>query len=332
MKDNPSLDEDQIRAKLVAYCSDQSNSSVEKALRHASVKIRILTSDQDCRLSGKALKNAIEQDRAEGLIPCYVVATLGTTEICAFDRLYEIGPICNKHDAWLHVDAAYAGAAFICPEYRHLMKGIEYADSFVFNPHKWLLVNFDCAAMWLKNSFDLIQAFDIQRTYLNDTQTSSSIPSYRHWQIPLGRGFRALKLWTVLRTYGGEGLRNHIRTQISLAQYFEQLVRTDDRFIAEPKPAMSLVCFRLREGDSNTKKLLENLIEKKKVYMIGGTHKGQFVIRYAVGCEETTREDVEYCWARIKEEADEICSEIHFKDAVSSNLYIETLDLVEKLN
>lgn len=246
--------------------------------------------------------------------------------------MYELGPICNEEEAWLHVDAAYAGAAFVCPEYRHLMKGIEYVDSFVFNPHKWLLVNFDCAAMWLKNSLDLVEAFDIQRTYLTDTQVSTTVPAYRHWQLPLGRGFRALKLWTVLRAYGGEGLRDHIRNQISLAQHFEHLVRSDDRFVVEPKPAMSLVCFRLQEGDNNTKMLLDNLKKKKKIFMIGGNYRSRFVIRYAVGCEETTREDVEYCWNRINEEANEICAKIHFKNDISSKINSKALDFVEKIH
>ncbi|KAI8433739.1 hypothetical protein MSG28_015722 [Choristoneura fumiferana] len=267
MRNDPTLNEGELNAKLVAYTSDQCNSSVEKSGLLGSMKMRLLKSDPEGRLRGETLKNAFEEDRAKGLIPCYVIANLGTTGTCAFDPLYELGPVCNESDVWLHVDAAYAGAAFICPEFRGLMKGVEYADSFDFNPHKWMLVNFDCSAMWVKNGYDLINTFDIQRIYLDDVKTDIKIPDYRHWQIPLGRRFRALKLWTVLRIYGAEGIRNHLRNQISLAQHFAKLVREDDRFLVEPEPSMGLVCFRLKDGDIVTKKLLENLTEKKQIYM-----------------------------------------------------------------
>lgn len=313
-KVNPDLDEDLTKIKFVAYTSDQCNSSVEKSGVLGSMKMRLLKADSSGRLRGETLKRAFEEDKAKGLIPCYVVANLGTTGTCAFDPLYELGPVCEENNVWLHVDAAYAGAAFICPEYRHLMKGVEYADSFDVNAHKWLLVNFDCSAMWVKNGYDLINAFDVQRIYLDDVKVDLKIPDYRHWQMPLGRRFRSLKLWSVLRIYGAEGLRSHVRNQISLAQHFAKLVQADNRFIIEPEPAMGLVCFRLAEGDCLTKKLLENLVEKKRIFMVGATYRSRFIIRFVICSIFTTVEDVEVSWTLIKEEADTLHSDrLHSK-------------------
>ncbi|KAI8433737.1 hypothetical protein MSG28_015722 [Choristoneura fumiferana] len=326
MRNDPTLNEGELNAKLVAYTSDQCNSSVEKSGLLGSMKMRLLKSDPEGRLRGETLKNAFEEDRAKGLIPCYVIANLGTTGTCAFDPLYELGPVCNESDVWLHVDAAYAGAAFICPEFRGLMKGVEYADSFDFNPHKWMLVNFDCSAMWVKNGYDLINTFDIQRIYLDDVKTDIKIPDYRHWQIPLGRRFRALKLWTVLRIYGAEGIRNHLRNQISLAQHFAKLVREDDRFLVEPEPSMGLVCFRLKDGDIVTKKLLENLTEKKQIYMVAATYRGRYIIRFVVCSNLTTRQDIEISWNKIRQEADTIIQPtIHTKSQIPAINHFEIL-------
>lgn len=298
------MSEDDIRAKLIAYTSDQANSSVEKAGILGSMTMKLLKSDSTGRLRGETLKKAFEEDIANGFIPCYVVANLGTTGTCAFDPLYELGPVCQDADVWLHVDAAYAGSAFVCPEYRNLMKGVEYADSFDFNPHKWLLVTFDCSAMWVKRGYDLVNTFNIQRIYLADIDTNTKIPDYRHWQMPLGRRFRALKLWSVLKLHGAEGLRKHIRNHISLAQYFAKLVRSDMRFLVEPEPAMGLVCFRLRDGDILTKTLHDNLTNKKKIYMVAATHHDRYIIRFVICSRMMTKEDVDFSWGKIKEEAD----------------------------
>ncbi|CAF4759777.1 unnamed protein product [Pieris macdunnoughi] len=330
---NPDLDEDLTKIKFVAYTSDQCNSSVEKSGVLGSMKMRLLKADSSGRLRGETLKRAFEEDKAKGLIPCYVVANLGTTGTCAFDPLYELGPVCQKNDVWLHVDAAYAGAAFICPEYRHLMKGVEYADSFDINAHKWLLVNFDCSAMWVKDGYDLINAFDVQRIYLEDVKGDLKIPDYRHWQMPLGRRFRSLKLWSVLKIYGAEGLRRHIRGQISLAQHFTKLVQADNRFIVEPEPAMGLVCFRLVEGDYLTKKLLENLIEKKQIFMVGASCKGRFIIRMVICSQFTTVQDVEVSWKLVKDEADNIVNSdrLHSKSqSIASIDHLQNIDICEK--
>ncbi|CAB3230996.1 unnamed protein product [Arctia plantaginis] len=319
IRNDSTIDEDIIKPKLVAYTSDQCNSSVEKAGLLGSMKMRLLKADADGRLRGETLKRAFEEDREQGLIPCYVVANLGTTGTCAFDPLYELGPVCKEADVWLHVDAAYAGAAFICPEYRHLMKGVEHADSFDINPHKWMNVCFDCSAMWVKNGYDLIRAFDVQRIYLDDVQTDIKIPDYRHWQIPLGRRFRAMKLWTVMRIYGAEGLRNQIRKHIDLAQYFAKLMRADDRFLVEPEPSMGLVCFRLKGGDTITKKLLENLTKKRKIFMVAGTYRDRYMIRFVVCYRLTRKEDIDYSWKQIRDEADCVCTDkIHKKPQIAA--------------
>lgn len=330
-KNDPNLDEGVIRSKLVAYTSDQCNSSVEKAGVLGSMIMKLLKSDADGRLRGETLKNAFEEDRAQGLIPCYVVATLGTTATCAFDPLYELGPVCNEANVWLHVDAAYAGNAFICPEYRDLMKGVEYADSFDVNPHKWMLVHFDCSAMWLKDAYDVISTFDVQRIYLDDVKTTNKIPDFRHWQMPLGRRFRALKLWSVLKIYGAEGIRSYIRNHISLAQYFANLVRADERFVVEPEPSMGLVCFRLKTGDKITKELLENLTKKKEIYMVAGSYRGKYMIRYVICSRLTTKEDVDWSWNKIKVETELVCSEeIHKKPQIPAINHIQTAKLCEK--
>ncbi|KAG6452547.1 hypothetical protein O3G_MSEX007677 [Manduca sexta] len=282
-------------------------------------KMRLLQSDVNGCLRGETLKNAMNEDKALGFTPCYVIATLGTTATCAFDFLSELGPICKEANVWLHVDAAYAGSAFICPEYRYLMKGIEFIDSIVVNANKWIPVNFDCSTMWVRNSCDLMRAFDVQRAYLNDIADHQKIPDYRHWQIPLGRRFRSLKLWTVIKIYGAAGIRKHIRTQIALALYFAELVRADDRFVVEPGPSMGLVCFRLKEGENFTIQMLDILTKRKKVFMVAGSFKNKYVIRFVICSRLTTHEDIDYSWSKIKEVADLILN----ADKINSSTKID---------
>ncbi|KAJ8921112.1 hypothetical protein NQ315_015910 [Exocentrus adspersus] len=301
---NPELTEGDIKGKLIAYSSDQSNSSVEKAGLLGSMPMRLLPADDKGRLTASVLLDAIEKDKAQGLIPCYVVANLGTTPTCAFDDLNDLGPVCNKEQLWLHVDAAYAGTAFSCPEYRHLLNGVEYAESFNFNPHKWMLVNFDCSAMWVKDARYLVEAFNVERIYLKDNHKGLA-PEYRHWQISLGRRFRALKLWFVLRMYGVEGIQKHVRNQIALAQYFESLVRSDDRFQVCTS-SMGLVCFRLKGDDRLTKNLLEKVHQRRNIYVIPGQFHQRFVIRFAVCSRITERSDIDYAWQEFLSQAEEI--------------------------
>lgn len=304
MEKDPSLTEGDIKGRLVAYTSDQSNSSVEKAGLLGSMPMKLLPSDEDARLRGKTLREAIRKDREAGLIPCYVVATLGTTGTCAFDPLDELGMVCKEEGLWLHVDAAYAGAAFSCPEYRYLMKGCELADSFNFNPHKWMLVNFDCSALWVKNAQYLVEAFNVERIYLQHKHQGLA-PEYRHWQIPLGRRFRALKLWFVLRIYGVEGIQKHVRNQIALADYFENMVREDSRFEVCTS-SMGLVCFRLKGDDELTQTLLDKVTQRRNIYVIPCHFRGKLVIRFVVCSRITEKRDIDFAWNEFTSQADEI--------------------------
>lgn len=229
---------------------------------------------------------------------------MGTTNSCAFDRLDEIGPIANRYDVWVHVDAAYAGSAFICEEYRYLMNGVETAESFNFNPHKWLLVNFDCSAMWLKDPTWVVNAFNVDPLYLKHDMQGSA-PDYRHWQIPLGRRFRALKLWFVLRLYGIENLQNYIRKQISFAKYFEQLCRADDRFEIVEDVKMGLVCFRLNETNERNESLLKRINAGGKIHMVPSKIHDVYFLRMAVCSRYTNSKDMEYSWAEISRAATE---------------------------
>lgn len=293
LRSHPELTDAEIRGKLVAYSSDQSNSSVEKSGLLGAMPMKLLPADRNGVLKASTLLEAIKKDKANGLIPCYVVACLGTTPTCAFDDLSEIGPVCARENVWLHIDAAYAGAAFVCPEYRHLMVGVEYADSFNFNPHKWLLVNFDCSALWLKDAAALVDSFAVDRIYLKVNKLPS-MPEYRHWQIPLGRRFRALKLWFVLRIYGVDGLQNYIRKHVELAKYFEEFVREDNRFEVVSSN-LGLVCIRFGD-DHQTTKLLNKIMERGNLYVIGGQLDGKKNIRFAVCSRYCEKEDIEYAW------------------------------------
>ncbi|KAL0601062.1 Histidine decarboxylase [Plecturocebus cupreus] len=206
----PDADESCLNARLVAYASDQAHSSVEKAGLISLVKMKFLPVDDNFSLRGEALQKAIEEDKQRGLVPVFVCATLGTTGVCAFDCLSELGPICAREGLWLHIDAAYAGTAFLCPEFRGFLKGIEYADSFTFNPSKWMMVHFDCTGFWVKNKYKLQQTFSVNPIYLRHAN-SGAATDFMHWQIPLSRRFRSIKLWFVIRSFGVKNLQAHVR-------------------------------------------------------------------------------------------------------------------------
>ncbi|KAG7476043.1 aromatic-L-amino-acid decarboxylase [Solea senegalensis] len=266
---NPQLPEGEIFSKLVAYTSEQAHSSVERAALIGGVMIRKVPTDDTYAVRKDILKKMMEEDKAAGLIPFYFCATLGTTPSCAFDHITELGPICNEENIWMHVDAAYAGSAFICPEFRHLLNGIEFANSFDFNPHKWLLVNFDCSTMWVKDRADLIGAFKVDPLYLkHENQESGLVTDYRHWQIPLGRRFRSLKMWFVFRLYGVKGLQSHIRNHVALAKEFESLVRADKRFEVCAEVIMGLVCFRLKGPNELSENLLKKINQSREIHLV----------------------------------------------------------------
>uniref|UniRef100_A0A915KHL9 Dopa decarboxylase n=1 Tax=Romanomermis culicivorax TaxID=13658 RepID=A0A915KHL9_ROMCU len=231
------------------------------------------------------------EDRNLGLIPFFVSTTLGTTSCCSFDVLSEVGPVCRDENIWLHVDAAYAGSAFICPEFKPLMNGVEYAMSFNTNPNKWMLVSFDCSTMWVKDRFRLTQALVVDPLYLQHGWMDKAI-DYRHWGIPLSRRFRSLKLWFVIRMYGVEGLRRYIREHVRLAKKFEQLLKTDNRFEITNDVILGLVCFRLRTNNEINQKFLTKINASGKLHMVPASVNEKFIIRFCVCAERATDKDI----------------------------------------
>ncbi|KAF7997971.1 hypothetical protein HCN44_009369 [Aphidius gifuensis] len=307
-EEHPDMTDNDIIAKLVAYASCQAHSSVERAGLLGGVKFRLLDVDSKYKLRGDTLAEAIRQDREKGLIPFYAVATLGTTCSCAFDKLDELGPVCNREDVWIHVDAAYAGSAFICPEFRYLLKGIETADSFNFNPHKWMLVNFDCSTMWLKDPTYVINAFNVDPLYLKHDQQGSA-PDYRHWQIPLGRRFRALKLWFVLRLYGVENLQKYIRNHVTQAHEFEAHVKSDSRFEIVAEVILGLVCFRLKGSNDINEMLLKRINGAGYIHLVPSKINDTYFLRLAICSRFSESQDIDNSWREIKLRADELLEE-----------------------
>ncbi|XP_033732723.1 aromatic-L-amino-acid decarboxylase-like [Pecten maximus] len=293
-------DDGAVLSKLVAYCSDQAHSSVERAGLIGAVTMKKLETDEKGSLRGTTLQQAIERDRAAGLIPFYLCATLGTTLSCAFDNVLECGPVCQKEGIWMHIDAAYAGSSFICPEFRPLLNGVEYAMSFNFNPHKWLKVNFDCSTLWVQDSSLISDAFNVDPLYLKH-ENQGKMPDYRHWQIPLGRRFRSLKLWFVIRAYGLKGLQEYIRKDVQLAHDFEKLVKADDRFEIFGEVVMGLVCFRLKGTNDRNEKLLKAINDDGRISIVPSSVKGTYFLRLAICSSKTNNDDINLAWKVISE-------------------------------
>ncbi|HNQ87209.1 MAG TPA: pyridoxal-dependent decarboxylase [Verrucomicrobiota bacterium] len=297
-----------VEGRLVAYTSTQAHSSVEKAVGIAGLgrhNLRLLDTDNRYALQPEALARQIAADRAAGLQPCMVCATVGTTSSNAVDPLPEIGAICRQENVWLHVDAAMAGTAAVCPEFRHLQAGLEFADSYAFNPHKWMFTNFDCGCFYVADRSALIRALSILPEYLRNQATQSgAVIDYRDWQIPLGRRFRALKLWFVIRHYGAEGLQHHIRRHVELAQGFARDVAADPRFEVVVPPPLNLVCFRHRAGDAFNEALLERLNRSGRLFLSHTKLGGRFVLRFCVGQTHTEESHVADAWREIQSAAE----------------------------
>uniref|UniRef100_A0A3B5KQW8 Histidine decarboxylase n=1 Tax=Xiphophorus couchianus TaxID=32473 RepID=A0A3B5KQW8_9TELE len=257
------VDDSVLNSTLVAYASDQAHSSVEKAGLIALVKIRFLPADEKLSLRGETLKQAIQEDRRRGLVPFMLCSTLGTTGVCAFDKLSELGPICEEEGLWLHVDAAYAGSAYFCPELRWSLEGIEFAESFVFNPSKWMMVHFDCTAFWVKNKHKLQQTFSVDPVYLRH-ENSRAATDFMHWQIPLSRRFRSLKLWFVMRSFGLKNLQAHVRHGIEMAKLLESHIRSDPNFEVPAERHLGLVVFCLKVCKHDTKQ--ERCAKRKCIF------------------------------------------------------------------
>jgi aromatic-L-amino-acid/L-tryptophan decarboxylase len=298
--------------KLVAYTSTQAHSSIEKDAQIAGLgrdNLRLIEVDEKFAMRADALAKQIEQDRRARLTPCFVSATVGTTSSNAIDPVAEIGRICRENNLWLHVDAAMSGTAALCPEFRHIHDGVELADSYCFNPHKWMFTNFDCDCFWVADRAALIKTLSVQPEYLKNKATESgAVFDYRDWQIPLGRRFRSLKLWFVIRHYGIEGLQHHIRRHVQLAQEFASWVKNDQRFeLAAPAP-LNLVCFRHKGGDEANQKLMDRLNRSGDLYLTHTRLNEQLTLRFCVGQTNTEARHVQRAWRRIQEEAEALAA------------------------
>ncbi len=300
---------------LRIYTSAQAHSSVEKGVKIAGLGRRNLVkvrTNGDYAIDTVDLEESIVRDIAAGYRPCCVIATIGTTGTTAVDPLNEIGEICSKYDLWLHVDAALGGTAMLLPEFRHLSEGVSRADSFVFNPHKWMFTNFDCSVYFVKDAAHLINTFEILPEYLK-TRTRGQVNDYRDWGIPLGRRFRALKLWAVIRCYGLEGLRTKIRNHINLAAGLSRQIASDPSFELVTRPVFNLVCFRfapqsldpLRYNELN-EKLNHTVNDTGKIYLTHTVLDGNYILRMAVSQTNVAERHVNEAWDIIREKSEEI--------------------------
>ncbi|MDH7500290.1 MAG: pyridoxal-dependent decarboxylase [candidate division NC10 bacterium] len=299
---------------LRVYASSEAHSSVEKGLKIAgfgSANLVLVSVDEAYAMDPEDLEKRIQEDRKQGFSPCCVVATVGTTSSTALDPLRPIGEIAGRHGLWLHVDAALAGSAAILPEMRWILEGIEQADSFVFNPHKWLFTNFDCSAFFCRHPQILTSTFSILPEYLK-TDLDRQVTNFRDWGIQLGRKFRALKLWFVLRYYGVKGLQDLLRQHLALAQEFKRWVEESPDFeLLAPVP-LNTICFRFHPGKRSgrmvsgeelerlNKNLLDEVNRSGQIFMTHTRLKGNFSLRLCIGQTQTRGEHVEQAWEALR--------------------------------
>ncbi len=294
----------------LAYTSDQAHSSIEKAMMIAGMgtdRLRVIESDAEGRMRPDRLEQQMAVDASHGLKPTFVCATVGTTSSGAVDPLAEIGRICNEQGAWLHVDAAMAGTAAVCPEFRDMHHGLELADSYAFNPHKWMFVNFDCNCFFVADRQPLLQALSVLPDYLrNRASQSGEVVDFRDWHIPLGRRFRALKLWFVIRSFGVEGLQQKIRSHVEWAGQFAEWVEADGDFELAAQPSLNLVCFRHSGGDDMNQKLADTLNDSGELFLTHTVLDDQLTLRFSIGQTSTRLDNVERAWAAIQGTAAEL--------------------------
>lgn len=309
--------------RLVVYCSDQTHSAFEKAAKIIGINPKNIHSIKTSKtshfeLSPVSLNQAISSDLRNGLIPLYLCVTIGTTSSTAVDPVKPLSEVAKKYRLWVHVDAAYAGSACICPEFRHYLDGVENVNSFSFNAHKWFLTNLDCCCLWVKDPRALVKALSTNPEYLkNHASESNKVVDYKDWQLMLSRRFRALKLWFVLRSYGVDNIREFIRGHVEMAKYFEGLVVMDKRFEVVVPRLFSMVCFRvsplavvrggqksLKDVNEINRKLLESINGSGRVYMSHAVLEGAYVIRCAIGATLTDTRHVSVAWKVVQEHAD----------------------------
>lgn len=290
--------------KLVAYATSQAHSSIEKGLRIAGIgtaNLRVVPHDAEVAMRPDALAELIAADRAAGLVPFWVCATIGTTNTLAVDPVGAVGEIARREGLWLHVDAAMAGIATLCPELRWLNEGLELADSYSTNPHKWMGVTFDCNLFYTADRASLLGALSILPEYLRTAAAESgAVIDYRDWQVPLGRRFRALKLWFTLRTDGVGPAQTMIRDHVAWTQELAGWVAADERFeIVAPHP-LNLLCLSLRAGDTATDVLIEQANATGSVLFTRTALDGRSVLRFSIGSRRTTKADVEAAWHLLR--------------------------------
>lgn len=300
-----------IGRRLTVYTSDQAHSSIEKAALVAGIgreNVRLVRSDSTGAMGPTHLAALIQADRAAGCRPCFISATMGTTSSLAMDPLRAIGAIASAQKIWFHVDGAMAGTALACPEFRGIADGLELADSFCVNPHKWMLTNFDLDAMYVRQPQRLTRTLSILPEYLRAAQ-SDEVINYRDWHIPLGRRFRALKLWFTIRSYGVEGIQAHIREHVRLATLFAQWVESDDRFELAAPPSLNLVCFRLKAGDAPSEALLNRLNREGGIHLTHTRLNGRYALRFCIGQRRTRESHVRRAWDAIRAAASQFLDE-----------------------
>ncbi|MBT3699999.1 MAG: aminotransferase class V-fold PLP-dependent enzyme [Alphaproteobacteria bacterium] len=296
---------------LAVYASAEAHSSIEKDVMVAGLgrqSLRKIAVDENLALVPAELEAAIEADIAAGIKPAVVVACLGTTGTGAIDPLRAIGEICRRHDIYLHVDAAWAGTALLLEEQRAMIDGIEHADSFVFNPHKWMFTNFDCSAHFIRDSESLIKPLSILPAYLQSRETGSVI-DYRDWSVPLGRRFRALKLWFVIRSMGVDGMKAKLRDQIKWAENLEATIVAEPEVDLLVPRSLTLLTFRWTpegmtdeaELDAFNEKLVHAVNDDGRLYLTQTHCMGHYAIRFVIGQTNTTQDDVVSAWADLKE-------------------------------
>ena len=295
--------------KFRIYGSSETHSSIDKGVKIAGfgldnlVKVQV---DENQAMQPDTLKSAIKNDIKNGYKPLCVIATLGTTGTTAIDPIKQIGVICKEFNLWLHVDAAFAGSALILPEYQWMANGLDMADSFVFNPHKWLFTNFDCSAYFIKDKNILINTFTILPEYLK-TKTTGKVNDYRDWGIALGRRFRALKLWFVIRDFGVQGLQERLRYHIQLAKNLEEKIKTHKDFELMTKRNINMLCFRYHPKNISIDKklnqlneqLLHSLNQTGKIFLTHTKINDRYTLRLVIGQTNVTESNVNKAWQLI---------------------------------